>query len=107
MGEPDCPGCRRLEAEVAKLREQVERLTRLLDEVRRAGKRQAAPFSKGPPKGEPKRPGRKAGEDWVAQATTGAVLTNGNTLLAVADRSRSDPNGKTIHKITQSYSKTH
>jgi hypothetical protein len=50
--------------------------------------------------------GKKAGEDWVAQATTGAVLTNGNTLLAVADRSRSDPNGKTIHKITQAYSKT-
>jgi hypothetical protein len=50
--------------------------------------------------------GKKAGEDWVAQATTGAVLANGNTLLAVADRSRTDPNGKTIHKITQAYTKT-
>ena len=51
--------------------------------------------------------GKKAGEDWVGQATTGAVLTNGNTFLALADRSRSDPNGKTIHKITQAYTKTH
>jgi hypothetical protein len=50
--------------------------------------------------------GKKAGEDWVAQAATGAVLTNGKTLLAVADRARTDPNGKTIHRITQAYSKT-
>jgi hypothetical protein len=49
--------------------------------------------------------GHKAAEDWVAQATTGAVLTNGNTLLVVADRSRVDPNGKLIHKITQAYKK--
>ena len=50
--------------------------------------------------------GRKAGEDWVGQAPTGAVLTNGKTLLAVADRAHADPNGKTIHKITQAYSRT-
>jgi hypothetical protein len=50
--------------------------------------------------------GKKAGEDWVAQAPTGAVLTNGKTLLVVADRGHADPNGKTIHKITQAYSKT-
>jgi hypothetical protein len=49
--------------------------------------------------------GKKAGEDWVAQAATGAVLANGNTLLAIADRARSDPNGKTIHKVTQAYTK--
>jgi hypothetical protein len=50
--------------------------------------------------------GKKAGEEWVGHAATGAVLTNGNTLLAVADRGRTDPNGKLIHKITQAYSKT-
>jgi hypothetical protein len=50
--------------------------------------------------------GRKAGEDWIGQATTGAVLINGYTLLAVADRGRADPNGKLIHKITQAYNKT-
>jgi hypothetical protein len=50
--------------------------------------------------------GKKAGEDWVGQATTGAVLTNGKTLLAVADRAHADPNGKIIQKITDAYSKT-
>lgn len=38
-------------------------LERLLAESRRSGKRQAAPFSKGSPKLEPKRPGRKSGGD--------------------------------------------
>ena len=41
---------------------QVEQLTKLLEEARRAGKRQAAPFSKGDPKPDPKTPGRKAGK---------------------------------------------
>jgi len=50
--------------------------------------------------------GKKAGEDWIAQATTGTVLINGNTLLALADRSHADPNGKTIHKITRAYRAT-
>jgi hypothetical protein len=50
--------------------------------------------------------GKKAGEQWVAGATTAAVLGNGRTLLAVADRAHGDPNGKTIHKITQAFTKT-
>ena len=43
------------------LRAEVERLKAELEQARRAGKRQAAPFSKGPPKADPKRPGRKPG----------------------------------------------
>src|SRR4030088_3137570 len=43
-----------LQAEVARLRAE-------LDAALRAGKRQAAPFRKGPPKPDPKRPGRKPG----------------------------------------------
>jgi hypothetical protein len=50
--------------------------------------------------------GKKAGEQWAGTAMTAAVLGNGRTLLAVADRARSDPNGKTIHKITQAFTKT-
>src|SRR5512142_3405222 len=42
-------------------RAEVERLKAELEQARRAGKRQAAPFSKGPPKADPKRPGRKSG----------------------------------------------
>jgi transposase len=40
----------------------IKELKTLLEESRRSGKRQAAPFSKGDPKEEPARPGRKAGE---------------------------------------------
>ncbi len=57
----DCPGCAQLRQEVAALREQVAKLTAALEVALRAGKRQAAPFSKGPPVTEPKTPGRKSG----------------------------------------------
>src|SRR3954463_4154946 len=57
-----------LRAQVEHLRQENERLRRELDEARtdldraqRRSKRQAAPFSKGPPKPQPKRPGRKSG----------------------------------------------
>jgi len=56
-------------ADNQRLRQQLELLQRTCDDLRqqlettlRAGKRQAAPFSKGPPKLHPKTPGRKAGD---------------------------------------------
>ena len=59
----------RLRRENEQLRQENERLRGELDEARasldlaqRQAKRQAAPFSKGPPKPRPKRPGRKAGK---------------------------------------------
>jgi transposase len=68
MARLPCLHCNRLEREVADLRAQVEQLQRLLDEQRRAGKRQAAPFAKGPPKPAPKKPGRKPGKDYGPKA---------------------------------------
>src|SRR3954447_20945582 len=62
MDEPACPGCRELSKQIAELTAQVAELTRKLDEAVRAGKRQAAPFRKGPPKPDPKPPGRKSGD---------------------------------------------
>src|SRR5579871_4661458 len=62
MDEPACPGCRDLLQRVAELEAQVAELTRRLDDALRAGKRQAAPFRKGPPKPDPKTPGRKSGD---------------------------------------------
>jgi transposase len=50
-----------LEQRIVKLEEQVAGLSR-------AAKRQAAPFSKGPPKANPKTPGRKPGKDYGAKA---------------------------------------
>ena len=57
----DCPSCAQLRQELAALREQVSKLTAALEEAQRRGKRQAAPFSKGPPVADPKKPGRKSG----------------------------------------------
>jgi transposase len=58
-----------LRQENERLRQENERLQRELEEARagldqaqRQSKRQAAPFSKGPPKPQPKKPGRKSGK---------------------------------------------
>src|SRR6195952_2874506 len=52
----------RLQArQIEQLRAEVGRLKAESEQSKRAGKRQAAPFSKGSPKADPKRPGRKAG----------------------------------------------
>jgi hypothetical protein len=47
--------------QIERLRAEVDRLKQELEETCRAGKRPAAPFSKGPPKADPKRLGRKPG----------------------------------------------
>src|SRR5512142_1906818 len=52
---------RRQARQIEELRAEVERLKAELESSRRAGKRQAAPFSKGLPKAQPKRPGREPG----------------------------------------------
>jgi transposase len=48
---------------------QIKKLENLLEELRRRGKRQAAPFSKGEPKSAPKRPGRKPGPEYGSRAS--------------------------------------
>jgi transposase len=50
-----------LRRRVADLEAQLQDLTRRLEEALRSGKRQAAPFRKGPPQPNPKTPGRKSG----------------------------------------------
>ena len=52
---------RRLQERVGELEAEVERLKKQAEEARRGAKRQAAPFSKGDPKANPKKPGRKRG----------------------------------------------
>jgi transposase len=53
---------------IASLEHTVEQLRGQIDELTRRSKRQAAPFSKGPPKEAPKRPGRKAGDSYGTKA---------------------------------------
>ena len=69
----DCPNCKplleqqqaiieRQQAIIESLMDQIEKLTKRLEKVEREGKRQAAPFRK-ERKADPKKPGRKSGED--------------------------------------------
>jgi transposase len=51
----------RLRKEMERLQEENQRLRKELETAQRAGRRQAAPFSRGQPKSHPKRPGRKPG----------------------------------------------
>jgi hypothetical protein len=57
-----------LERENADLRREDARLREALEEARRGGKRQAAPFSRGKRNNNPKKPGRKAGSAYGSQA---------------------------------------
>src|ERR1043165_1851286 len=51
----------RLCQENQRLQRELDEARSSLDQAQRQSKRQAAPFSKGPPKPTPKRPGRKSG----------------------------------------------
>ena len=53
-----------LKAENARLSAELEKLRALVERLQRGQKRQTAPFSKGPPKPDPKKPGRKSGDDY-------------------------------------------
>ena len=57
------------ERQIAHLKRRIVDLEKLVEELRRRGKRQAAPFSKGDPSENPKSPGRKAGDQYGQQAT--------------------------------------
>jgi len=63
-----CPRCAVLERRIAELVARVAQLEGLLERATRTAKRQAAPFSKGEPKKEPKPPGRKPGPDYGTPA---------------------------------------
>ena len=63
-----CANCDSLKRRVHDLQAENERRRRQLDEATRAGKRQAAPFAKGQPTDQPKKPGRKPGKDYGTKA---------------------------------------
>jgi transposase len=58
----------RLRRESERLKQETERLRRELEAALRASKRQAAPHSRGEPKSNPKRPGRKSGDGYGRHA---------------------------------------
>jgi transposase len=68
MQPVSCAGCQTLQRRVHDLQAENERLRRQIEEAIRAGKRQAAPFAKGQPASQPKKPGRKPGKDYGTKA---------------------------------------
>jgi len=70
---PACPGCVARDRRIAELEARLAALEALVEQLRRGGKRQSAPFSKGPPKADPKKPGRKAGDDYGTPPTCRAM----------------------------------
>src|SRR5271157_2904953 len=65
---PECPGCVAAARKIAELERQISQMQARVEELSRAAKRQAAPFSRGLPHADPKRPGRKPGPDYGTQA---------------------------------------
>jgi transposase len=68
MQPVSCAGCQALQRRLRDLQTENERLRCQLAEATRAGKRQAAPFAKGQPTDQPKKPGRKLGKDYGPKA---------------------------------------
>lgn len=64
----NCRGCAARERRIAELEARVATLEKIIDDLRRGGKRQAAPFAKSPPKPDPGKPGRKGGDDYGVKA---------------------------------------
>ena len=63
-----CLGCVDRDRRINRLAAQVRQLQQQVEASSRSGKRQAAPFSRGLPKSDPKRPGRRGGDDYGTQA---------------------------------------
>lgn len=57
-----------LRRQLLKQEQRIAELEKIIEELRRRGKRQAAPFSKGQPKSDPQRPGRKSAERYGKRA---------------------------------------
>jgi transposase len=68
MQPVSCASCQALQRRLSDLQSENERLRSQLDEAIRAAKRQAAPFAKGQPTDQPKKPGRKPGQDYGSKA---------------------------------------
>ena len=87
------------EKRISELESKVKQLTELLEKSQRAGKRQAAPFRKKKKK-DPKKPGRKKGDDYGKQAFREAPSPNEVTERFEVPLPKKCPccNSRQIHK---------
>src|SRR5881296_997669 len=97
----DNPTVEELTKEIQSLRAENERLRRALEEALRSLKRQAAPFSKGKPKSDPKRPGRKKGLDYGPRAFRAVPDHVDEEIPVPLPKKCPDCGGRVIHDDTQ------
>lgn len=93
-----------LRAQLARRDEENARLREALEKSRRSGKRQAGPFSKGAPKRNPKKPGRKAGDDYGKKERRGLPEKVDEVLNAPLPKCCPDCGGGVCHdRVEQQY----
>jgi transposase len=93
----------RLEREREQLRQENEKLKKQLEEAQRAAKRQAAPFSRGTRKLNPKPPGRKSGSAY-GQHRHKAIPKQVDEIIAVPPPSHCECGGELeVERIESQY----
>src|SRR5712671_4799107 len=90
-----------LRQRVEKAERENERLRKMLEEALRSLKRQAAPFSKGKPKSNPKRPGRKSGGDYGKRAFRAIPKQVDEQIAVPLPVACPDCGGRVVHDDTQ------
>ena len=90
-----------LREQLKKAQGEIERLRKALEEALRSLKRQAAPFSKGQPKFNPKRPGRKSGSDYGQRAFRAIPDRVDEKISVELPKKCPDCGGPVIHDSTQ------
>ena len=84
-----------------KAQAEIERLRKALEEALRSLKRQAAPFSKGQPKSNPKRPGRKGGNDYGQRAFRAVPDRVDEQIEVTLPKQCPQCGGRVVHDSTQ------
>ncbi len=92
---------RSLREQLKKAQGEIERLRKALEEALRSLKRQAAPFSKGEPKPNPKPPGRKSGSDYGQRAFRAVPDRVDQQIAVPLPKACPDCGGRVIHDNTQ------
>lgn len=86
--------------QLKKAQAEIERLRKALEEALRSLKRQAAPFSKGKPKTNPQRPGRKGGSDYGQRAFRAVPDRVDEEIVVALPKTCPDCGGRVVHEST-------